>query len=1273
MKDVLFKKLPIIIYESIVSIKGENVEIISIDLLENTYVESLTGYTKEELSDPLFWFSKIHEDDKHTILEKLSALKTDESTSCTYRFLTKDGSYLYLKNNVYILEKDGNTYKNIGFVENLTDVFNLQVQLQQSLDLFRLLSDESPVGVYMLGKNSYIYANKKALDILGYTFDEIKNINPIDLFYEEKDRLKINDILQRRFKGEKFSSNYSEIKMIKKDKSIIYVNLSANTIKYKNEYVAFGTLVDITDQKLIEKLYFVLKEINKLITFVNDEAELFESVCRILVEKLDFELASVGCINKKKDFIIKYLNAKNESILEDFKALKISANQDLPYGRGTVAKAIQTGKITLVANINLDESMNYWIEYFKKHGILSACAIPIMFNQSIEYVLLLHSKIINQFNEKYLDILEEIKSDISFALQKIRDQQYKTILDKAIWSSSEWVLITFADGTIEYANKAVSDISGYDLQELINKKPSIFKSGYHSDKFYKNMWDSLLNGKNCTCTFVNKNKKGELFYLNSLIIPVKVNGKISRFVDLSRDITKEIRHLQTIENLSNIYATLSEINQLLVYEKKEEAIFNKITEILIKYAKFKIAYVALTDENNNFYIGASSFENPSHQVFLDFVSEQFNILKTQDNDKFNLDRFPFFKSVKNKRVYIINDADTKDLRPFNAEAAKIGMRSCCSIPIIKKNKSIGAIVALSDKANFFNKNIYELLKEITLDINYALDNIEAQRWRDIVMLAIDRNENLIGVMDKNFIIIYVNEAVEKITGFTKDEVIGKHHSIFSSKTHSKEFAINFYKTLTSGKIFSDVITYKTKDEKFFSALVSIVPFIENNQIQYYVSIAKDISKEKTLYEKINYLTNFDALTNLPKRQAFIDYIERFIKRAEIENKIGAIAIINPINFGNINKAYGFEFGNELLKKIAERLGKIVRQIDIVAKLESDKFAVLLKDLSFEEDSLVLMVNIIKVLCDDYNINGTMVKLSFNAGVSLYPKDSKNPKVLLEKAEIAVSDAKEKGEGALGFYRQEVEDSAKEKLSLRYNITKALSNKEFLVYYQPYFDTKTKKIIGAECLLRWKKGDKIIPPLEFIPFLEETGLILNVEEWLKNEIAQSISLRKNKIPISINISPISFKQKRFIDEIASIINLYSIDPSLIVIEMLERTFIEDLPYYKVFLNSLKSYNIKLALDDFGTGYSSLSYLSELPFDYIKIDISFVRKMLFDSKAKSIVETIIYLSHNLGIKTIAEGIENKEQLDMLEKLGCDAMQGFLLSKPITKEEFDRLIGE
>jgi diguanylate cyclase (GGDEF)-like protein/PAS domain S-box-containing protein len=528
-------------------------------------------------------------------------------------------------------------------------------------------------------------------------------------------------------------------------------------------------------------------------------------------------------------------------------------------------------------------------------------------------------------------------------------------------------------------------------------------------------------------------------------------------------------------------------------------------------------------------------------------------------------------------------------------------------------------------------------------------------------------------MDKNFNIVYVNEAVEKITGFKKDEVIGKHHSIFSSKTHSKEFATNFYETLKSGKIFSDILTYKTKSGSFFNALVSIVPFIENNQIQYYVSIAKDISKEKSLYEKINYLTNFDMITGLPKRQAFLDYIERFVKRAEIENKIGAVAVINPINFGNINKAYGFEFGNQILQAIANRLGKTIRQIDIVAKLESDKFAVLIKDLSFEEDSLVLMVNIIKVLSDDYNINGNTVKLSFNAGISLYPKDSKNSKTLLEKAEIAVADAKEKGEGALGFYREEVEASAKERLYLRYNLTKALTNKEFLIYYQPYFDIKSKKIIGAESLLRWKKGNKIIPPLEFIPFLEETGLILDVEDWIKNEVVNDISTRKHKIPISINISPLSFKRRHFIDEIVSIIQSSSVDPSLIILEMVERTFIENLSYYKVLFNELKSHNIKLALDDFGTGYSSLSYLSELPFDYIKIDISFVKKMLFDAKAKSIIETIIYLSNNLGIKTIAEGVETTEQLSMLEKLGCDTAQGFLLSMPLPKEDFDHLIGD
>lgn len=1273
MKEELLKKLPIIIYESAVKIENSRVEILSINLLENNYIETITGYTRQELSSPNLWFSKIHEEDKQMILDKLLLLENHESTSCIYRFLSKNGTYLYLKNNVYIIERNDNVIKNIGFVENLTDFFKLQMQLQESLELFKVLSDESPVGVYMLGKDSYIYANQRVLDILGYTFDEIKHIKPIDLFYSELDKVKIKEILRRRFSGERFSTNYSEIRMLKKDKSIIYANLFANTVKYKNEYAAFGVLIDITEQKLIEKLYLALKEINKLITLENSEDKLLGSICQILVEKLDFDLVSVGYIDPDKNFIIKYANAQSEAILNDFKALKISVDKNLACGLGVVSRAYNSGTISLASNIEKDPGLRFWGDYFKKHNILSACAIPIIVNNEISYIILLHSKIANQFKEKYLDILKEIQSDIGFAIKKIKDQQHRFMLEEALWSSSEWVLITDVNGVIEYANKSVSDISGYSIQELLGKKPSIFKSGYHGNDFYKNLWDTLLNGKSCSCTFINKNKNGELFYLSSLIIPVKINGKVARFVDLARDVTKEKKHLAQIENLSSIYATLFEINEVLVHETNEEAIFNKITRILIEYANFKIAYVVQADKNNDFYIRTFSVKSPNYRSFLDFVSKQLSVWKTIDKDKLDLYKFPLYKSLKNKRVCIINDTSTKDLRPFNAEAAKIGLRSYCTIPIIKNNKSIGVIVALSDKINFFNKNIFGLLKEITLDINYALDNIENQRWRNIVMLAIDKNENLIGIMDKNFNIVYVNEAVEKITGFKKDEVIGKHHSIFSSKTHSKEFAMIFYETLKSGKIFSDIITYKTKNGSFFNALVSVVPFIEDNQIQYYVSIAKDISREKSLYEKINYLTNFDMITGLPKRQAFLDYIERFLKRAEIENKIGAVAVINPINFGNINKAYGFEFGNKILQSIANRLKNTIRQIDIVAKLESDKFAVLLKDLSFEEDSLILMVNIIKVLSDDYIINGNTVKLSFNAGVSLYPKDSKSSKTLLEKAEIAVADAKEKGEGALGFYREEVEVNAKEKLYLRYNLTKALANKEFLIYYQPYFDIKNKKIIGAESLLRWKKDNQIISPLKFIPFLEETGLILDVEDWVKNEVIRDISVRKLKIPISINVSPISFKQRHFIDEIVSVIQSNSVDSSLIILEMVERTFIENLSYYKILFNELKNHNIRLALDDFGTGYSSLSYLSELQFDYVKIDMSFVRKMLFDSKAKSIIETIIYLSHNLGMKTIAEGVETKEQLSMLEELGCDAIQGFLLSKPLSKEDFEHLIGD
>ncbi len=1271
MKEEIYQKLPIVIYKSTIKIESGNVIVESLEFLNPDLVEKLSGYKEHEFLDPAFWFSKIHPDDRPQILSNLSDLENNKTIECEYRLLSAKNSYIYLKSKVYLLNTDGHTCENIGFVLDITKEKQLQENLSQSLEMFKILSDKSSIGIYMIGKNGFIYANDFALDMVGFKRDELDTINPLDLFYDENDKHLIAEVLKKRFLGERFSTNYHTLKILAKDKSIIYVNLSASTVKYNNEFVAFGVIVNITDQVLYNQLYLALKEINQLITSASDKEVLLNSICETLSKKLDFELVSIGQI-EDGIYKSKYASSKSYQILSDFYKLKISVDSDELCGRVVIREAFLTKKIALLPNV-YNMTLLKRCGYSKKHSIISSAAIPIMPNGKLEYILLLHSKIANQFSEQFVGVLEEIQNDLTFALEKIQRERYTKLIDAAVKSSSEWVLITDSDGKIEYINDAVCAISDYAKEELIGKNPRIFKSGQHSKAFYEQLWTKLLSLRQCSCTFINRAKDGRIFYLNSLIIPIVIDGKVTNFVDLARDITKEIKHLETIENLSNMYATLSEVNQLLVYAKNEKEIYDKLVKIIINYAKFKVAYVALVDENNNLEIVAQNVQDNTYKPFLDFVKQQFSLLKDIDKNKVNLLKYPAYKSIKFKRVYIVNDTNIKDLIPFDKEASKFNLNSCCSIPIIRKNKSIGAIVGLSDKLGFFNKNIYNLLKEISLDLNYALDSIEDNRWHNIINLAIESGYDFIGVLDKEFKLVYVNEAVEKITGYNKKELIGKHHSIFSSKTHTKEFSKLFYETLTSGKTFTDVIVYKTKDGKFFNAITTIIPYVEDNQVKYYIAVGKDITKERQLYEKINYLTNFDSLTSLPNRRAFLEFVDRFIKRADIENKIGAVVIINPVGFGNINKAYGYEIGDKLLKAIAKRLGSLIRQYDILAKLESDKFALVLKDLSFEEDSLIVVVNILNALSSPFDIDSKFISLSFNAGVSLFPKDAKDAKSLLEKAEIAITDAKEKGEGALGFYRQEVEDSAKRKVSLRHDIRKAITNREFICYYQPYFSINQKRLIGAECLLRWKKDGHIISPLEFIPFLEETGLILNVEDWLKNDVMEKIARRKVKIPISINISPISFKQRHFVDTLISTIKSYNIDPSLIVLEVLERTFIENIENFKKILYSIKSQNIKVALDDFGTGYSSLSYLSELPFDYIKIDMSFIQKILFDSKARSIVETIISLSHKLNIKTIAEGVEEQSQLDLLKHLECDAAQGYLFSKPLPEGEFEFLLKE
>jgi len=1133
--------------------------------------------------------------------------------------------------------------------------------------LLKAIKNASILGVYIYqDEGRIVFANKAFLSFLGYEEKELIGKKLPELLRGSEKEIALKNI-KRRLNKEEFPFEYTTISYVTK-----YGNLKPSlnfsyTIEYNNKPAGMVILIDIQKQKTFEVLFRSLSEINQLIVRCENERELLDSICDILVDEIGFKLAVVGSVTKKdKKFEIKSIKGRN-GIADYFKKVSHYIDEALKNGTGTIGRAYKTGEIVYSENVFDDSKMKAWTNEFRKNNIYSACSIPIFKNDNLEYILIIYSDTPYRFSKEYVHILKELQLDVSFALKKMEEERDLKLFDKAVNSTSNWVVITDKNGKIIKANSAVEDISGYSLDEIIGKKPNIFKSGYHDNKFYKELWSKIREGKQERYSFVNKAKDGSLFYLDSIIIPVMINGELYRIIDISRDITTETLQKSRIEQLSSMYKTLSSVNEMLLESSNYKEIVKNLPKIILKNLNCEVAFVVEKDKKNKFSIASSAATQKRYENYFkeDVFKNERSIKKT-----------PFFLSMKDGVVYVENNIrSSQKLAPFYSQSELYGFNSCFSLPIIKQKESVGALVGLLEKPDVFDTQMQTLLEKLKDNIHYALNKLETQKWFNIMSYAVNSGFDFVVITDSNFKIVYVNEKTEEISGYSKEEMVGKHHSIFSSKLYNKKFILDFYKTLSSGRVFSGVMAYKTKSSKIIRAIMNIMPFRVNGKVEYYIGVGKDITNEVHLQETVEDVLNHDHVTGLLNRRAFLKGVERFLERARYEKDLAALAVINPIDFSSINKAFGFEIGNEVLKKIAERITSQLREYDVVAKLESDKFAVFLKDIKHEENVIWILTKLMDTLIKPYNIAKRKVSLSFNMGISLYPKDDVDSSGLIEKAMLALVDAKAKGEGSLGFYKVEFEREAMRKLELRNSVKDALANNEFILYYQPYFSSTDKTLVGAEALIRWKKDGKIIPPLEFIPFLEETKMITSIEKWVMEEVLNRINMWKKKglrvVPISINISPSSFGSFDFARDVISVIRKYNVEEHMINIEIIERLFLHNINYAKKVIRTLKKYGLSFSIDDFGTGYSSLSYLGKLSIDYVKIDISFVREMLRNNNTRAIVETIVYLTKRLKIKTIAEGVEEEEQLEFLRKIECDFIQGYLFSRPLPVEEFEKVL--
>ncbi|MDC4204275.1 MAG: EAL domain-containing protein [Candidatus Manganitrophus sp.] len=440
----------------------------------------------------------------------------------------------------------------------------------------------------------------------------------------------------------------------------------------------------------------------------------------------------------------------------------------------------------------------------------------------------------------------------------------------------------------------------------------------------------------------------------------------------------------------------------------------------------------------------------------------------------------------------------------------------------------------------------------------------------------------------------------------------------------------------------------------------------------------DITERKQAEERLNHLTNFDLLTNLPNRLLFRDRLGLAISRAPWHKRSVGVLLFDLDRFKVVNETLGQAMGDFLLKAVSERLSATVREGDTVARLGDDMFGLILDDLAQPADSFRVSQKILDSLGKPFQIKGQEIFVSASIGIAIFPNDGDEIDLLMKHADTAMYRAKEQGGNNYQLYAPAMNQHATKRLALENNLRRALEREEFLLYYQPKVDLTTGQIVGMEALIRWKSPEAgMVSPAKFIPLAEETGLIVPMGEWiLRTACAQNKAWQKQGLPpvrMGVNLSARQLQRQNLIGTIAHVLNETGLDPNYLELELTESLIMKSNESTMTELRELHLGGIEISIDDFGTGYSSLSYLKRLPIDTLKIDKSFVQDVTTDPDDAAIVAAIITMAHTLKLKVVAEAVETVEQLEFLRGLKCDQMQGYLFSKPLPAEEITRLLVE
>ncbi len=558
-----------------------------------------------------------------------------------------------------------------------------------------------------------------------------------------------------------------------------------------------------------------------------------------------------------------------------------------------------------------------------------------------------------------------------------------------------------------------------------------------------------------------------------------------------------------------------------------------------------------------------------------------------------------------------------------------------------------------------------------------LEYLVSQRTADLrkLITVVEQGGCSVIITNIDGVIEYVNPKFTEITGYSSQEALGQNPRILKSGVHDAEYYSNLWETLRSGKEWKGELCNKAKDDTIFWELCSFAPVRdEAGVITSFVAIKEDITIRKQNETQLYHQANHDALTGLPNRYFAQKILSKQLEQMDSDSRNLSLMLLGIDNLKFVNDTFGHEFGDLLLKEFAERLQEACRNHCTVARFLGDEFIIIPQHACEEKDVVVRSEKICSAMNTVFMIEGIEVVSSASIGVVVYPYHGECAEKLLKNAGAALSKAKKLGKNKVAYYTSELNSQLERRFAMETRLRKALERQEFSLQYQPQISLDHNCVIGVEALLRWTPtGEAPVPPNQFIPLLEETGLIVEVGEWVLWQACKQAAEWQNQglppLRISVNISALQFIRSDLDATVKRVLAATGLEPSRLCLELTESMIMIDSDRTLSILAGLKEIGTILSLDDFGTGYSSLEYLGRLPIDELKIDRSFIQRMLTTRNDAVVVNTIIAMAQSLGMELVAEGVETGEQLNYLMEKKCSIIQGFYFSKPLKTDELQQ----